>query len=181
VKTTSASFEFTSSETGSGFDCSLDGRPFAACSSPISHTGLMPGAHTFSARATDAAGNSDPTPAVRTWTVIKPRLSPRSRPSQTITRTGTARRDVLRGTPGPDVLRGLGGSDLLYGIRGNDALLGGSGQDRLLAGAGNDVVQAKDDVRDTIACGPGRDVVYADPADYIARDCEVVRRSGPRT
>ncbi|MBA2461691.1 MAG: hypothetical protein H0V45_08020, partial [Actinobacteria bacterium] len=181
VKTTSASFEFTSSETGSRFDCSLDGRPFAACSSPTTHAALAPGAHTFSARATDAAGNSDPTPAVRTWTVINPKRAPRSRPSQNITRTGTARRDVLRGTRGPDVLRGLGGADLLYGLRGNDVLLGGRGQDRLLAGAGSDVVQAKDGVRDTIACGLGRDVVYADRADRIARDCEVVHRSGWRS
>jgi len=34
--------------------------------------------------------------------------------------------------------------------------------------------------RDRIACGDGRDLVYADRADHIARDCELVRRSGRR-
>jgi hypothetical protein len=103
----------------------------------------------------------------------------RTQPAKQVTRTGTARRDVLLGTQGPDVLRGLGGADLLYGLAGNDILFGGSGRDRLLAGSGSDVVHAKDDARDTIACGAGRDLVYADRADKIARDCELVRRSGP--
>ena len=92
---------------------------------------------------------------------------PEARSPSGITRTGTARRDILRGTPGPDVLRGLGGADLL---------VGGRGPDRLLAGAGNDVVRARDGVRDRIACGPGRDLVVADRVDRIARDCELVRR-----
>lgn len=73
---------------------------------------------------------------------------------------------MLRGTAGPDVLRGLGGADLL---------IGGRGPDVLLAGRGNDVVRARDGTRDAIGCGPGRDLVYADRADRVARDCELVR------
>ena len=110
-----------------------------------------------------------PPPAVPPPATI---TAPPSRPTQRTTRTGTARGDVLRGTPGRDVLRGLGGADRLYGLAGNDLLVGGRGRDRLFAGPGNDVVHAKDGMRDTIVCGAGRDLVRADRADRISRDCE---------
>jgi hypothetical protein len=66
---TSASFRFSSNEANSSFECSLDSRPWNDCASPASFGSLAAGAHTFSTRATDAAGNTDPTPASRTWTV----------------------------------------------------------------------------------------------------------------
>jgi hypothetical protein len=69
VTTASASFTFTSTETGSTFACSLDNAAFAACTTPASYTNLANGSHTFSVRATDAAGNTDPTPATSTWIV----------------------------------------------------------------------------------------------------------------
>jgi hypothetical protein len=69
VASTSASFAFSSSEPGSTFACSLDGAGFGACTSPHGYTGLAQGAHTFQVRATDAAGNVDPTPASASWTV----------------------------------------------------------------------------------------------------------------
>jgi DNA-binding phage protein len=65
----SASLTFSSNEAGSTFECSLDAGAFGGCSSPKSYTGLSEGPHTFSVRATDAAGNVDATPATRTWTV----------------------------------------------------------------------------------------------------------------
>ncbi len=34
-------------------------------------SGLKPGKHVFKVRATDAAGNVDPTPAVKKFTVLK--------------------------------------------------------------------------------------------------------------
>lgn len=67
VASTSATFTFTSNEPGTTFQCALDSGAFAAC--PVSYTGLAQGAHTFSVRATDTAGNVDPSPATRTWTV----------------------------------------------------------------------------------------------------------------
>ena len=69
VGSTSATFTFSSSETGSTFGCTLDGGALSACTSPTTYTSLAAGAHTFTARATDPAGNPDPTPASRTWTV----------------------------------------------------------------------------------------------------------------
>src|SRR5437867_1160882 len=55
--------------TALGFNCSLDGAAFVACVNPQTYTGLAGGQHAFMVRAVDAAGNVDPTPATRTWTV----------------------------------------------------------------------------------------------------------------
>jgi hypothetical protein len=66
---TSASFAFSSNETGSTFACQLDGGTYAPCASPISYGSLVDGGHTFSVKATDSAGLTDPTPATFAWTV----------------------------------------------------------------------------------------------------------------
>ncbi len=64
-----ASFSFTSTEDGSTFECKLDTTNYAACSGAMNYNNLIEGMHTFMVRATDPAGNTDPTPAVYTWKV----------------------------------------------------------------------------------------------------------------
>jgi hypothetical protein len=63
-----ATFEFTATDTRvvAGFECSLDGAAFAACTSP--HTvKVKKGKHSFAVRAVDAAGNVDGSPATFDW------------------------------------------------------------------------------------------------------------------
>jgi Bacterial Ig-like domain/Bacterial Ig domain len=69
-----ADFTFSSSESGSTFECSLNmvGAPpggFPACSSPQHYDGLADGDYEFAVRATDPAGNVDGTPAVFDFTI----------------------------------------------------------------------------------------------------------------
>jgi glucose/arabinose dehydrogenase/PKD repeat protein len=58
-------FSFRSSEPGATFLCKFDDGRFASCRSPRRYRGLRPGPHHFYVRSVDAAGNVDPTPAVR--------------------------------------------------------------------------------------------------------------------
>lgn len=69
VRNDSASFSFSATETGSTFACRLDDAAWGPCSSPKTLADLSDGQHTFAVRATDRAGNTDPTPAGRTWTI----------------------------------------------------------------------------------------------------------------
>jgi hypothetical protein len=71
VSGTTATFEFTSSEPGSTFQCQLlplESAP-TSCTSPKSYSGLTAGTeYTFSVWATDASGNTDGSPATLTFT-----------------------------------------------------------------------------------------------------------------
>jgi hypothetical protein len=63
-------FEFSSSEDGSIFECQVDDNSFGACTSPETVALALPdGPHTFRVKAHDAAGNIDPTAAERSFTV----------------------------------------------------------------------------------------------------------------
>jgi PASTA domain len=64
-----ATFDFASSEAGATFQCRLDAGAYGSCTSPAAYAGLGDGAHTLSVKATDAAGNTDATPASYSWQV----------------------------------------------------------------------------------------------------------------
>jgi hypothetical protein len=73
VSPANVSFAFNSTETGSTFECSLDGAAYSACTSPKTYPGLSSGSsHTFRVRAVDTAANQDATPAERTFQVLSP-------------------------------------------------------------------------------------------------------------
>lgn len=82
TRSSAAEFTFSSSESGSTFECSIDGRSFEACSSPKAYSELGNGTHTFQVRAKDQAGNVDPVGAFRSWRVDTDK--------PTVTRTGPA-------------------------------------------------------------------------------------------
>jgi len=65
----SATFSFSSSESGSKFECRLDGGSWQGCSSPKSYGGLKKGTHVLRVRAVDKAGNTDGTPGLWSWTI----------------------------------------------------------------------------------------------------------------
>jgi Bacterial Ig-like domain len=62
-------FGFSSSESGSTFECRVDAAAFTGCTSPFTSNQLSDGAHVFEVRAKDAATNVDQTPAQRSFTV----------------------------------------------------------------------------------------------------------------
>jgi hypothetical protein len=72
-KTTSksATFEFSSTEPGSTFECSLDGAAFKPCTSPDKVNVKKTGKHNFLVRAIDAAGNPDTSEASWSWKRVK--------------------------------------------------------------------------------------------------------------
>ncbi|MDA0164689.1 Ig-like domain-containing protein [Solirubrobacter ginsenosidimutans] len=63
------SFMFSANEAGATFECRVDGGAFTSCDSPFTTATLGAGTHTFDVRATDPAGNVDPTPASQTFTL----------------------------------------------------------------------------------------------------------------
>jgi hypothetical protein len=64
-----ATFEFSSADAGSSFQCQLDNLGWEACTSPKDYAGLADGSHTFEVKATNTRGNTDPTPATHTWVI----------------------------------------------------------------------------------------------------------------
>jgi len=96
---TTASFTFSSSESGSAFACQLDSGSWAPCSSPRAYSGIAVGAHDFSVRATDGAGNTDATPASRSWTVATP-PPPASGCTSTVSTVSAAQTALSGASPG---------------------------------------------------------------------------------
>jgi hypothetical protein len=63
-------FRFTSSESGSTFQCKLDGKLFRPCRSPFTTERLALGHHTFKVCARDDSGKLDLSPASYGFTVV---------------------------------------------------------------------------------------------------------------
>jgi hypothetical protein len=70
TKKRKAKFKFASDEAGSTFECKLDKKSFQLCD-PVEKLKVKRRKHTIRVRATDDAGNTDPTPAKRKWKVKK--------------------------------------------------------------------------------------------------------------
>jgi hypothetical protein len=70
VETDTVKFKFKATEPGSTFECKLDRKKFKPCSSPKKLKNLDEGKHRFYVRATDAAGNTDRSPAKRKFEVV---------------------------------------------------------------------------------------------------------------
>jgi hemolysin type calcium-binding protein len=62
-------FAFSSSEAGSSFECKVDSDPYATCISPKTASHGIDGSYIFYVRTTDQAGNTNPTPASRSFTI----------------------------------------------------------------------------------------------------------------
>ncbi len=71
VRESSVVFEFVGAPAGDTdrFECSVDGAAFSVCTSPATIAGLSNGDHSFAVRAIDVLGNTDATPATRTFGV----------------------------------------------------------------------------------------------------------------
>jgi len=87
--------------------------------------------------------------------------------------------DVLIGAEQAEGILGGPGPDALAGMAGNDVLRGDSGIDGFSAGRGDDVVLSRDNRRELVLCGTGRDLVKADRFDVLF-NCERRRLSGRR-
>lgn len=103
---------------------------------------------------------------------------------QTLTQTGFAGDDAIRGSSVKDVINGMNGNDRLFGLAGadtlngnagNDTLDGGSGNDRMTGGTGDDTyfVQAKSD-RVIELAGEGYDTVYTTVSHTLAAEVEAL-------
>jgi hypothetical protein len=146
----SAAFVFGGSESGMRLECSLVGpgraSAFANCTSPNSYSLLVDGDYTFQVRGTDTAGNVDPTPASRSFTVAPggwaapddrdpvtvpsatpaPIVTPSPKPNTTIAATPTFRQTVVARTVTGKVLMRRPGAKTAIAITAAQAIPLGS-------------------------------------------------------
>jgi len=73
TRATTAKLKFTSTEPGSSFECKVDHKKWQRCAAKLKLKHLKAGKHRVQVRATDAVGNTDPTPAKATWRVLRRR------------------------------------------------------------------------------------------------------------
>jgi hypothetical protein len=97
----SAEFTFSDAEGDVGFECSLDGGSFSACSSTQNYALLADGDHVFAVRAVDPAGNASLPTAGYAWLIdtVRPVVTLSDKPSPLTNRT-TATFDFSSNRPG---------------------------------------------------------------------------------
>jgi hypothetical protein len=71
TKSRKATFAFSSTEPGSSFLCSYDGKPYTACTTSFTTPKLKPGRHRFDVISTDAVGHRDQSAATFLWKIVK--------------------------------------------------------------------------------------------------------------
>ena len=91
--------------------------------------------------------------------------------------TGSRGRDRINGGAGSDRIAGGSSGDRIAGDAGSDRINGNSGSDSIKGNSGSDRITSRDNSRDRVNCGLGRDSVVADRKDVVSRNCERVRRS----
>ena len=112
-----------SSQSGTGFECKLDSGSYTPCGSPKTTSHLTDGSHTFSVRARDSAGDVDPTPASRTFTVKTASVSV-SGSTLVVTAAADAKDNLVITRPSASTLRV---TDLAGGAYGGSGLHAGAG------------------------------------------------------
>lgn len=93
-------------------------------------------------------------------------------------KTGRGDDKITTGS-GNDVIDAGKGDNVVKSGAGNDTIRSSGGRDTIFSGTGDDTIFVRDGNSDFVNCGPGVDIVYADPAtiDYVAANCEIVRRA----
>ena len=111
-------FDFSSNESGSTFECKLDTGSFASCNPPKTLAALADGSHTISVRATDAAGNTDPSPATRSFKVdtAPPTVSLSCPPAPAVSATSPVRCTGTWNDPGGSNASGIPFGGIIYAL-----------------------------------------------------------------
>ncbi len=109
--TATATFQLSVNDPAATLSCRIDGGTAAACTSPVSLSGLADGPHEIAITATDAAGNRGST-VTRSWTVdtTPPAVSVDSAPAASVTGRSATIRFTLDDPAGAAECRLDGGS-----------------------------------------------------------------------
>jgi hypothetical protein len=163
-------FEFESNERGARFQCLLDSfteNDFFSCDSPYTTPELSEGGHVFAVRAKDEAGNVDPSPEFRAFTID---LTPDAQRcfGRDVTVLGDSDDDRIEGTRGDDVISGAAGNDTIDGLEGKDRICGGEGDDILIGGKGNDRLAGRNG-NDELDGGRGVDLLAGNAGADVLR------------
>jgi hypothetical protein len=180
------SFTFHSTDAGSTFRCDTGGPyGFTPCTSPETTQHLADGAHTFAVKARDPAGNTDPSPASRSFTVKTAEVK-RSGSTLVVTAAPGATDNLLITQPSASTLRvsdlpsaPYSGSGIRTGTgcaRSGDytancsstgitkiQVSSGGGADRILDGVGVPGSLNGGPGDDTLVGGSGNDVITGGP------------------